>query len=79
MNDQKILNMKKLFEIPKGTTVEIVDFADNGTKCSSARFGLAVGQIIYCKAKIGPVIISKNQQTIAIGEKLSKKIFVKEV
>jgi Fe2+ transport system protein FeoA len=71
--------MKKLCEILKGTTVEIVDFADNNTKCSSARFGLAIGQIIYCKAKIGPIIVSKNQQTIAIGEKLSQRIFVKEV
>ncbi|MFA6989339.1 MAG: FeoA family protein [Candidatus Gastranaerophilaceae bacterium] len=71
--------MKKLNEITKGTTVEILDFADNLSKCSSARFGLAIGQIVCCKAKIGPVIISKNQQTIAIGEKLSKKIFVKEV
>jgi len=71
--------MKNLNEIPKGKTVEILDFADNISKCSSARFGLSVGQIIYCKAKIGPVIISKNQQTIAIGQNLSKKIFVKEV
>lgn len=71
--------MKKLSEIAKGKTVEILDFADNVTKCTSARFGLASGQIVCCKSKIGPVIIRKNQQTIAIGEKLSRKIFVKEV
>lgn len=71
--------MKKLNEIAKGKTVEIIDFADIVSKCSMARFGLAVGQVVYCKAKIGPIIISNNQQTIAIGEKLSRKIFVKEV
>jgi len=71
--------MKKLNEIAKGKTVEILDFADSSSKCSSARFGLAIGQIISCKAKIGPVVISKNHQIIAIGQALSEKIFVKEV
>ncbi len=71
--------MKKLNEITQGKIVEIIDFADNASKCSSARFGLTKGQIVCCKAKIGPVIISKNHQKIAIGEQLSKKIMVKEV
>lgn len=71
--------MKKLNEVTKGKTVEILEFADNFSRYISARFGLAEGQIICCKAKIGSVIIGKNQQTIAIGENLSKKIYVKEI
>jgi len=71
--------MKKLNEVQNGKFVEIIDFADNASKCSSARYGLSKGQTICCKAKIGPVIITKNQQKIAIGEQLSKKIIVKEV
>jgi len=69
----------KLSDVSKGKMVEIVDFDDNLSKCYSARFGLAAGQIVRCKAKIGPVIVSKNQQTIAIGRDLSRKITVKEI
>jgi Fe2+ transport system protein FeoA len=71
--------MKKLNEIEKGKTVEIINFADINSKFSSARFGLTEGQVIRCKAKIGSIIIQKDQQTIAIGKDLSKKIMVKEV
>jgi hypothetical protein len=71
--------MKKLCDISKGKTIEIMDFTDNATKCHLARFGLAIGQIISCKSTIGPVIVGKNQQTIAIGRNLSNKILVKEV
>lgn len=71
--------MKKLHEVKKGANVEIIDFEDNASKCATARYGLAVGQVVCCKAKIGPVVVCKNHQKIAIGEKLSKKIIVKEV
>ena len=71
--------MKKLCDISKGKFVEIIDFVDNITKCASARFGLATGQVVLCKAKVGPVVISKNQQIIAIGRNMSEKILVREI
>jgi len=71
--------MKRLYELVNGEEAEIIDFEDNLSKCHSARFGLAVGEIIKCRAKLGPVVISKNQQVIAIGQNLSKKIYVKNV
>ena len=37
--------MKKLNKITKGETVEILNFADHYSKCSSGRLGLAIGQI----------------------------------
>ncbi len=71
--------MKKLHELGKGKSAEIINFTDNSTQCHSARFGLCKGQIIKCLANVGPIIISKNQQTIAIGRNLSKKIEIKEI
>ncbi len=71
--------MKKLHELGKGKSAQIVGFADNPTKCHSTRFGLCEGQIIKCLANIGPVIVGKNQQTIAVGKNLSKNIEIKQV
>jgi len=71
--------MKKLSEISRGKMAEIIDFADNATKCSIARLGLAQGHVVTCIAKMGPVIIGKDHQTIAIGKNLSNKIIIKEV
>ena len=71
--------IKTLNEAKKGQMLEITKFADNPTKCNSARFGIAEGQIIKCVDKMGPVIISKNQQILALGRNLSKKIQIREL
>lgn len=70
---------KSLTEIKKGEKCEIVKFNDEYTKFQLMRLGLAVGQIIQCLAKIGPVIISKNQQRLAIGHNLAEKIIIRVV
>lgn len=71
--------MKTLNDLNKGQSAEIIDFVDNSSKSASVRFGLGVGQIIKCKTKFGPMVITKNQQNIAVGHNLCKKIFIKEI
>lgn len=69
--------MKKLNEVKIGQQVEIVDFLDQTIKCLSTRLGIEKGQLVTCIAKLGAVIIRKNQQEIAIGENLCKQIFIR--
>ena len=71
--------IKTLFELEKGREAEIIEFTNSEIRLNSARIGIEVGQIIKCIAKLGPVIIKKNRQHIAIGEVLSREILVKEV
>ncbi len=70
---------KKLTEAGKGEEYEIVDFGDDTTKLLMMRWGLAVGQVIKCLARLGPVIIAKNRQKLAIGRNLANKIIVRAV
>lgn len=70
-------DMKKtLAEIKNGETVIITDCLDIATKCMVMRFGLAVGETVKCITKVGPIILGKNKQTIAIGKNLACKIFI---
>ena len=68
--------MVSLQELKIGQNAEILNFNDSEIKFNSARFGLDVGGIVKCIAKPGPVVIEKNNQVIAIGKNLSKKILV---
>lgn len=70
---------KTLRDLKKGQKAEIIEFTDNEIRLNSARIGIEVGNIIKCVANIGPVVIRKNQQQIAIGEVLSQAILVREV
>ncbi|MDD3150161.1 MAG: FeoA family protein [Candidatus Gastranaerophilales bacterium] len=65
-----------LKNIEVGQKACIKDFADSQTQCYSCRFGLAKGQIVTCIAKPGAIVLKKNHQEIAIGKKLSEKIFI---
>jgi Fe2+ transport system protein FeoA len=67
---------KTLAEARSGEVIAIAGCLDTPTKCMLMRFGLAVGEVIKCIAKIGPVIVGKDRQTIAIGKNLAEKIFV---
>ncbi len=71
--------MKKLNELKTGTLAKITSFAQDISRGEFERFALWEGQIIKCIAKIGPVIIKENDQTIAVGKKLAKKVFVQEL
>lgn len=74
-----VLVKKILTQAMPGEIFEIIDFADISTKCQATRFGLSLGEIVKCLANIGPVIVGRNKQEVAIGKKLADKIFVKEV
>lgn len=71
--------MVKLSDIKIGQKVEILKFIDSGIRLFSSRFGIEEGQLVTCIAKPGPVVISKNQQEIAIGKDLSRQIYVKVI
>ncbi|MDD3013413.1 MAG: FeoA family protein [Candidatus Gastranaerophilales bacterium] len=72
--------MVKLSEVKVGQKAEIFKFIDSSNiKLFSSRFGIEEGQLITCIAKPGPVVISKNQQEIAIGRDLSRQIYVKVI
>ena len=68
--------MVSLCEVKIGQEAEIREFFDNTAKCYSSRFGLEKGQRITCIAKPGAVVVRKKHQEIAIGNQLSKQIFV---
>ncbi|HSA07139.1 MAG TPA: ferrous iron transport protein A [Candidatus Gastranaerophilales bacterium] len=68
--------MVSLCELKPGQEAEISNFTDSSVKCNSQRFGLFEGGKIKCIAKPGPVIVGIGKQIIAIGNNLSKKIFV---
>ena len=70
---------KTLYDLKKGQEAEIIEFKNSEIRLNSSRFGIEVGQIIKCIAKLGTVVIQKNQQQIAIGKKLAKEILIKEV
>lgn len=70
---------KTLYDIKKGANAKILEFKNNEIKMNSSRFGIEVGQVIKCVAKFGNVVIQKNQQQIAIGKYLSKRILVEEL
>lgn len=71
--------MKNLDEIKIGSYAKIISFDKGISKCDFERFALSEGCIIKCIAKIGPVIVRENNQTVAIGKSLAKKIFVEEL
>ncbi len=70
------MDMKKLTDIKPGQRCKIIAFDKSLSRCNFARFALFEGKVIKCVAKIGPVIVKENDQTIAIGKKMSENIFV---
>jgi len=72
--------MVKLSEVKIGQKARILKFIDTSNiKLFSSRFGIEEGQLVTCIAKPGAVVISKNQQEIAIGKDLSRQIYVKVI
>lgn len=67
--------MISLNDINVGQIARIIDAPDD-IKSLFAKFGIGIGQIVTCIAKLGPIVIQKNNQEIAIGKNLSKKIQV---
>lgn len=71
--------MGNLSKIKKGEKASIVGFSSNPVMCNMSRLGILKGDIITCVAKLGPIIITKNQLKLAIGKHLAKEIYIEQV
>lgn len=71
--------MSNLNTIKKGQEVRIEGFSENSVMCNMARLGILKGDIIQCIARMGPVIIKKEQLKLAIGKHLAEQIYVKAI
>jgi Fe2+ transport system protein FeoA len=72
---------KTLDQMKKGTFCTIKNIGDKRIRPQTIRFGLTEGKKVLCQAVIpaGPVVIKINQQEIALGRNLARRIEVEEV
>jgi len=65
----------------KGQLVKIISIPNQTVRAQAIRFGIAEGENVVCQEVIplGPVILQKNKQEIAIGRKLASQIKVEPV
>jgi len=65
----------------KGAAYQIKSIPTGKVQAQAIRFGLSQGEIITCGEVIplGPIIVNKNRQEIAVGRALAKKITVEPV
>ncbi len=65
----------------RGQVVKIASIADSHIRAQAIRFGIAEGEVVHCEEIIpaGPVVVRKNNQEIAIGRGLARKIEVELV
>ncbi|MEC9489214.1 MAG: ferrous iron transport protein A [Halanaerobium sp.] len=70
-----------LAEIRPGNDVLIEEIPDRMVRAQAIRFGISEGSVVSCFVRIpsGPIILRKNFQEIALGQKLAQKIKVKFV
>lgn len=75
-----ITTTKTLDQVKKGTYCTIKNIRANDIKAQTIRFGLTEGKKVLCQAVIpaGPVVIKMNQQEIALGRNLAKRIEIEE-
>lgn len=72
---------KTLDQMKKGTFCTIKNIGAKEIRPQAIRFGLTEGKKVLCRAVIpaGPVVIKINQQEIALGRNLARRIEVEEV
>ncbi|MGE5582126.1 MAG: FeoA family protein [Bacillota bacterium] len=71
---------KTLDQVKQGTFCVIKNIRANEIKAQTIRFGLTEGEKVLCRAVIpaGPVVVKINQQEIALGRNLAKRIEIEE-
>jgi Fe2+ transport system protein FeoA len=71
---------KTLDQVKQGTFCTVKNIGASEIKAQTIRFGLTEGKKILCQAVIpaGPVVIKLNQQEIALGRNLAKRIEIEE-
>lgn len=62
----------------KGQRLKVVSIDNDLVRAQAMRFGISEGEIVICEEilPLGPIVVRKNKQEIAIGRGLAKKIFV---
>lgn len=70
-----------LDRIKSGQVVRIISLPDDMIRAQAMRFGIPEGTLVTCREVIpmGPVVIARNRQEIAIGRKLARLIAVEPV
>ncbi|MFQ3597866.1 MAG: ferrous iron transport protein A [Chloroherpetonaceae bacterium] len=74
-------NLVSLRAVKKGTRFIVKQIDDKEMRTQLLRFGLAEGSEAICfeRLPLGPVVIKHRRQEVAIGEELTKKIWVEVV
>ncbi|HBV99020.1 MAG: iron transporter [Peptococcaceae bacterium BICA1-7] len=65
----------------RGQVIRIISLPDEMIRAQATRFGIPEGTVVTCREVIpmGPVVIGRNRQEIAIGRNLAKLIGVEPV
>lgn len=69
-----------LDQVRTGSEVEIVSIPQGSSHAELVRMGVCEGTQVTCRRTIprGPVIVTCRRQEIAIGDRLARKIRVRE-
>jgi Fe2+ transport system protein FeoA len=67
-----------LDEARKGQVIKITSIPDELIRVQALRLGISEGVVITCRevVPLGPVVVSRNKQEIAIGRNLARTIIV---
>jgi Fe2+ transport system protein FeoA len=67
-----------LDQVKKGSQVRIVTIGDGISRAHLLRLGISEGATVICQEKLpmGPVILRRKRQEVAVGRKLAKEIEV---
>lgn len=70
-----------LAEAQKGQNVKILAIPNDTIRAQAIRFGISEGTVVNCSELIplGPVILRKNKQEIAVGHGLAREILIEAV
>lgn len=65
----------------KGQLVKVISIPNDTVRAQAIRFGIAEGERVICQEVIplGPIILQKNKQEIAVGRKLAELIEVEPI
>ena len=74
-------NLISLRAVKKGARFIVRQIEDKEMRTQLLRFGLAEGSEAMCfeRLPLGPVVIKHRRQEVALGEELTKKIWVEVI
>ncbi len=65
-----------LDRVKRGQIFKILSIPDSLMRAQAIRFGIAEGELVSCEEVVpaGPIVIRKNNQLLAMGRNLARKI-----